>query len=672
MLETKRPLTAEDLYHLQLVSDPQISPDGRYVVFGLLRVDRKTEKKYANLWLVLADGSAPPRRFTVGNQTDTHPRWSPDGTAIAFLSNRQDEKQMQLYVIPFQGGEARPVTEVLGSFAGFSWSPDGRHFVAQFRQKDQEAIEREKDEQKKKLGVVARHITSLTYKSDGVGYLPQEKWHVWTFDVETGEGVQLTEGDKHETEPCWSPDGQHILFVSNRHAVPDLNPDATELYQIPAAGGQMIQVETGHHGRKFSPAFSPDGRSIAYLGRTRPGDWAQNSCLYVVPAAGGQARNLSVAHDLHLSLMTLTDTGSNTPPPPPTWSRDGRRIFVLATEQGNQPLLAFDTASGEYERLIDDPGLVGSFNLNTAQDKLAYLWGTQTMTGQVWLHDMAPRTSMALTHFNEDLFAQITWGHIEEVRFAGPDGHPLHGWVLQPPGFDPSQRYPVVLEIHGGPMTQYGRAFMHEFHFLAAHGYVVAFSNPRGSQGYGETHAMAIANGWGTVDYADVMAWADVVAGLPYVDANRMGVTGGSYGGYMTTLIIGKTHRFKTAVAQRVVSNFLSFYGSSDLNWMTEHLVGVDGQPWDDLAQYWQQSPISFIGNARTPTLIIHSENDFRCDREQGEQVFVALKKLGVDTEMLLFPEESHGLSRDGRTDRRVERLHHMVRWFDKYLRKHL
>jgi dipeptidyl aminopeptidase/acylaminoacyl peptidase len=405
------------------------------------------------------------------------------------------------------------------------------------------------------------------------------------------------------------------------------------------------------------------------LGRARSGEWGQNTCLFTVPAAGGKARNLSAVYDLHLNLMTLTDVGSNTPQPPPTWSRDGRRLFIQATELGNQPLLAFDTQTGDYERIIDEPGLVGNFSLDAAQTKLAYLWGDLHSTGQVWQRPLDTPEATALTHFNKQLLAEINWGQIEEVWVDGPDGNELHGWILQPPDFDPTQQYPAIIEIHGGPMSQYGRVLMHEFHFLAAQGYVVAFSNPRGSQGYGEAHATAIANRWGTVDYEDVMAWTDYVAALPFVDAQRMGVTGGSYGGYMTTLIIGKTNRFKAAVAQRVVSNLLSFYGSSDMNWMTEYLIGSDVRPWDDLAGYWQQSPISFIGNARTPTLIIHSEADFRCDREQGEQVFVALKRLGVDAEMVLFPEESHGLSRDGRTDRRIQRLQHMKRWFDTYLK---
>ncbi|NJN55009.1 MAG: S9 family peptidase, partial [Anaerolineae bacterium] len=338
-------------------------------------------------------------------------------------------------------------------------------------------------------------------------------------------------------------------------------------------------IANGHNGRKFSPSFAPDGQTIAYLGRVRPGDWGQNSCLYVVPSGGGQARNLSVAHDLHLSLVTLTDVGGNTAQPPPTWSTDGRRIFIQATELGNQPLLAFDVQTGEYERIIDEPGLVGSFTLDATQNQLAYLWGDSTNTGQVWQRSLTVPNPTGLTHFNEELFAEINWGQLEEVWFDGSDGNELHGWILQPPDFDPAKQYPTIIEIHGGPMTQYGRVFTHEFHFLAAQGYVVAFSNPRGSQGYGDAHAAAIANRWGTVDYDDVIAWADYVAALPFVDAQRMGVTGGSYGGYMTTLLIGKTDRFKAAVAQRVVSNLLSFYGSSDLNWMTEYLIGTNTQP---------------------------------------------------------------------------------------------
>jgi dipeptidyl aminopeptidase/acylaminoacyl peptidase len=272
-----------------------------------------------------------------------------------------------------------------------------------------------------------------------------------------------------------------------------------------------------------------------------------------------------------------------------------------------------------------------------------------------------------LTTVNRDWLAEIDHGTLEEVWFKAGDGYDLHGWILKPPGFDPSQTYPSILQIHGGPQMQYGNLYSHEFAYLAGQGYVVYWSNPRGGQGYGEEHAKSIFGQWGTVDYDDVMAWTDFMAQKPYIDPARMGVTGGSYGGYMTTLIIGRTDRFKAAVAQRVVSNFISFYGSSDLNWGLENLAGSP-PPWEDMAANWEQSPISAIGNAKTPTMVFHSEQDNRCDKEQGEQVFVALKRQGVDTELILFPGESHGLSRGGRTDRRIARLEHMLRWFDDYL----
>ncbi|MCC6601606.1 MAG: S9 family peptidase [Anaerolineae bacterium] len=681
----KRLITAEDLYNIALVSDPQISPDGQHVIFGVTRVDRKTEKKYTNLWLVGTDGQNAARQFTYGDHNDTHPRWSPDGRSIAFLSNRKDEKQMQLYIIPFHGGEARPVSKMEGSFAGFVWSPDGRTFATQFRKKDPAASEREKDEQKKKLGVVSRHITSLNYKGDGAGYLPEEKWHIWTIDAASGEATQLTEGDKFdETQPQWTPDGRSLIFISNRDPQPDINWDQTELYRIPVKGsaipvrGSAIPAEGGEmemipslEGRKFNHTISPDGSWIAYMGRKQKGHWYQNDCLYVVPTSGGKPRHLTEGIDLHLSIVTLTDVGSGTAQTPPTWSKDGRTLYTMATEKGNQPLLAFSTAAAApgYERIIDEPGLVGSFSLDDAQEKVAYLWGDMNGPAQVRVRDLGSGETKTLTDFNQALLAEIETGNIEEVWFKSQDGTDLHGWIMTPPGFDPNKKYPSVLEIHGGPQTQYGRAFFHELHLLAAQGYVVYWSNPRGSQGYGEAFAGAIYNRWGTVDFADVMAWADYVEKLPYIDTKRMGVTGGSYGGYMTTLIIGKTHRFKAAVAQRVVSNFISFYGSSDMNIGAEYLFGAEKAPWDDLENYWRQSPIAYIGNAKTPTLLIHSEHDFRCDKEQGEQVFVALRKLGVDSELILFPEESHGLSRAGRTDRRIERLSHMIRWFETYLK---
>ncbi len=658
-MPVKSSLSADDLYRFRTITDCQISPDGRHVIMALQRVDRKSEKRFSNLWLVPAGGGRP-RQFTYGDQMDTTPRWSPDGSQIAFLSNRQED--WQVYLIDFGGGEARPLTRLQGEIRSLSWSPDGRYLLCQFRRKDAEAEEGDKP------GIVARHITRLFFKEDGAGYLPRERWHIWTIDARTGRARQLTAGGRYvEGSPAGSADAQEILFLSNRSPDPDLDPEAVDLFVMPAKGGEPRKIET-FVGGKSNPSFSPDGRWIAFTGREGRGQWWKNTDLWVVPADGGaEPRNLTAPYDFTASSVTINDIHGFMPETAPVWSKDGESLFFQGSWQGSTLIYSVGLDGG-LEIVVEGPGVAGMFSLDREQARMAYLRAGMTDPGQVWVRDMAAGRSRRLTRFNLNLLRARDLGEVEEVRIEGRDGYPIHGWIIKPPGFDPSRTYPAIIEIHGGPRTQYGHFFMHEFFFLAGQGYVVAFCNPRGSQGYGAEHSRAIENNWGTVDYVDVMAWTDFVAALPYVDEQRMGVTGGSYGGYMTNWIIGHTDRFRAAVTQRSVSNLVSMYGTSDLNWVFQREFG-DSPPWENVENYWRQSPIKYIGNARTPTLVIHSEKDMRCAPEQGEQVFVALKKLGVETELVLFPDEPHGLSRGGRTDRRIERLNHILRWFDRYLK---
>jgi dipeptidyl aminopeptidase/acylaminoacyl peptidase len=666
----KRSITADDLYQFELISDVRLSPDGQDVVYAQQRVDRKTEKKYANLWLVPADGSGAPRQFTYGDQVDSMPRWRPDGEEIAFLSNRADqEKPAQLYLIATRGGEARPLTQIEGTIGGFAWSPDGCRLVLTVRKKDAEELEREKDEQKKKLGVVARHYTRVFYKLDGLGYLPHERWHLWTVDARSGRAKQLTDHPVFdEAMPAWSPDGRSLAFISNHSDDPDLRPDADDLFVMPAGGGEARRIEAPIGG-KSHPSFSPDGRTIAYYASEGEGLGYKNEGLWVVPADGSAPpRNLTEPYDLHVSSWTINDLGQPEVMPP-TWSADGRTLYFPAVRHGSSLLMSISVEGREPTTLLGEGGVVGSFSFDRAYSRLAYFYGSMDDPGQVRVRELASGDDRQVTQANRALLGRLDLGQVEEMWIKGPDGNDLQGWVLKPPGFDPKLRYPSILEIHGGPLTQYGWFFMHEFYYLAAQGYVVHFCNPRGGRGYGEEHAKAIWGDWGSADYADLMAWTDHVAQLPYIDPKRMGVTGGSYGGYMTVWIIGHTDRFRAAVTQRCVSNLASLWGSSDFNWVFEWQLGGK-PPFEDLENFWQHSPIKYIGNAKTPTLVIHSENDLRCPIEQGEQVFVALKRLGVETEMVRFPGEFHGLSRTGRTDRRIVRLNHIVRWFDKYLKQ--
>ncbi|MEE9187980.1 MAG: S9 family peptidase, partial [Anaerolineales bacterium] len=512
------------------------------------------------------------------------------------------------------------------------------------------------------------HYRRVFYKLDGEGYLPEERWHIWTVDTNSGRAKQLTDHAVFDDkDPTWSPDGKLIAFMSNHSPDPDLERTAVDLFIMPAPGGKPNKVRT-KYGDKSKPSFSPNGRYIAYFGTDGQGDWTKNQGLWVVPTdSSAQSINLTEAYDVHVSPETINDVGSPEIMPP-TWSNDSSKLYFPVVRHGRSELCAIDLEGDNFKTIAGAQGVIGSFAFDADQTRLAYFMGKMNDPGQVYLQKIGSSEELQITHVNEKLFSKIDLGQIEEVWIKGPDKNDLQGWILKPPGFDPGRKYPSILEIHGGPLIQYGEFFMHEFYYLAAAGYVVHFCNPRGGRGYGQEHAKAIWGGWGDTDYRDLMTWTDFIEQQPYISKKRMGVTGGSYGGYMTVWMIGHTHRFTAAVTQRCVSNLVSMWGSSDLNWIFQEILN-DKPPFQDLDKFWEHSPIKYIGNAKTPTLVIHSENDLRCPIEQGEQVFVALKTLGVDTEMVRFPGEFHGLSRNGRTDRRIVRLNHILRWFDKYLK---
>jgi dipeptidyl aminopeptidase/acylaminoacyl peptidase len=666
-VQRKKVVQADDLYKLEVISSPRISPDGEKAVYCIQRIDRKTEKKFNNLWIVSTLRGAA-RQFTYGDQNDTSPRWSPDGRQIAFLSNRADtEKPAQIYLIPVDGGEARKLTEIEGKITGFTWSPDGKQLVCTVIKLDEEEKERLNDEQKKKLGVVSRHYDRVFYKLDDFGYKTRERMHIWTVNANNGRARQLTDHEVFdEFSPTYSPDSKTIVFMSNRSKNPDFKLDSIDLYKIPAEGGRFRKVNT-FTGEKDLPSYSPDGKWIAFYAIEGEGLWYRNTNLWVVPASGrGNPVNLTEKFDFHVSPWTINDIGAPETIKP-LWSKNSTTLYFPVVKHGKTSLFSIDVDGENLTPLIDEEGVVASYDFDENCSKVVYHFGAMQDPGQIHLLDLDSGRSKKLTNLNRSFFRNLDLGVFETEWIDGPAGNKIQGWILKPPGFNPRKKYPSILEIHGGPLTQYGYFFMHEFYFLAASGYVVHFCNPRGGRGYGEKHAAAIWGDWGGADYDDLQAWTDHVAGLSYIDTKRMGVTGGSYGGYMTVWIIGHTNRFKAAVTQRCVSNFTSMWGSSDFNWSFQ-LELQAGAPFEDLDKFWAMSPIKYIGNAKTPTLVIHSENDLRCPIEQGEQVFVALKRLGVDSEFVRFPEEFHGLSRNGRTDRRVVRLNHILRWFDKYL----
>ena len=666
--KNRRFIRAEDLYKIKVISDIRISPSGEHVVFTRQRINPKTEDKICNLWIISTKGGKT-KQFTFGDHKDSQPRWSPDGKKIAYISDRgNSEKSGQIFVIPFRGGKSRQLTEIDGQIGCVSWSPNGKNLLCRIRLFDKDKIKRQENGKAKKLGVVSRHYERVFYKYDGEGYLPKGRWNIWVVNAKTGKAKQLTEHKIYDDiDPNWSPDGKHIAFMSNHSPAPDFERDGVDLFVIPASGGAPVKVSTVY-GEKKLPNYSPDGSMIAYFGTEGRNNWYKNQGLWIVPAdRSGKSVNLTEQYDVHVEPTTINDVG--TPEVmPPTWSNDGQKLYFPVMRNGRTVLHSIDLDGENFKSEVGEQGVVGSYSFNTDQSRMAYFMGKMDDPGQVYVKKTKSMKSRQISRINKKLFKKIDFGEIEEVWIQGPDDNDIQGWILKPPDFDPMKKYPSILEIHGGPLTQYGEFFMHEFYYLAAAGYVVHFCNPRGGRGYGEEHAKAIWGGWGDADYRDLMAWTDFIEGQPYISEERMGVTGGSYGGYMSVWIIGHTDRFKAAVPQRCVSNLVSMWGSSDLNWIFQEVLD-DKPPFEDLEKYWQHSPIKYIGNAVTPTLVIHSENDLRCPIEQGEQVFVALKSLGVDSEMVRFPGEFHGLSRNGRTDRRIVRLNHIVRWFDKYLK---
>ena len=665
----KRKISAEDLYQLQSITGFSLSSQGQQIIYALQRIDPVSQKKYSNLWLASAEGDQSAQQFTQGNQVDSTPQISPDGSQVAFFSNRDVKQpgQKQIYLMPLNGGEARVLSQFKGDLKALSWSPDGKTLLCLHRPTSAEVLEREADAQKKELGVVARHITDIIYKSDGYGFLLDETWQIWLIEAETGQAKQISQENYDVNDPAFSPDGSEIVFSTNRNSDPGLNWDDLDLFIISISGGEPRLLNT-ESGPKNHPRFSPDGQWVAYLQQgNHQHRWMPDSLCLTPTDGSAPAQNLIAEFDTHAGNATLGDC-ADILLTAPTWSNDGQTLYFQVSQHGRTVLQALNIADKTLATITPNAGVIGQFTFTKDQEILVYLQGTLSDPCQIWRQDMASGEAVQITRVNQWLANEIDLGQIEEVWFKGPDDNDLQGWILTPPDFEANQTYPSILEIHGGPMNQYGQAFMHEFYFLAAQGYVVYFCNPRGGHGYGAEHCRAIYNDWGNKDYADLMAWADYVAQKPYIDVERRGVTGGSYGGYMTNWIIARTHQFKAAVTQRCVSNMVSMIGSSDLAFRFQALFGGTTLPWDDIEHYWKMSPLSQIGQVKTPTLVVHSESDLRCHIEQGEQVFVALKRLGVPTEMVRFPGEPHGLSRGGRTDRRVARLQHILRWFNQYL----
>ncbi len=662
----KAAITAEDLYRLRLATGVSISPDEKRTAYTVERMDEKDRKYYTNIFM-LDVTSGVSTQFTHGNQVDGQPVWSTDGSQMAFVSSR--DKKTGIYVMPANGGAERKLLEIEGSISNLQWTPDDKSLVFGLQYADSHFIE---DEKRKKEAPVCRHITRLFFRLDGVGYLPTHRTQVFALDVDTAKLRQITKGKRDNEMPHVSPDGKSVVYVSNRAKNEDLDSLYHDLFVVPFKGGKEKKVPTTA-GPIYSPRFSPDCKKIAYLGHDNPRDaWGvTNIHVWSVGVNGSPAaKDLMPKFDRMAFDQSIGDTGDVHGGGTVLWSGDGKRLFFISSDTGATNLYSIPAGGGKPTRLFKGKVHVKGFSVNGTTKTAAFVNADLNNPGEIvtcptkWEGE---KKATVHTNLNPFLERDVALGKTKEVWIKSFDGTEIQGWLVTPPNFKAGKRYPAILEIHGGPRTQYAFTFFHEMQYLAAKGYVVLYTNPRGGSGRGETWAEAIAGGWGDLDYKDCMAAADWLEKQKFVDAKRIGVTGGSYGGYMTNWIIGHTDRFKAAVTQRSVVDLVTFVGSSDCGY--ELSREFDGWPWTNLENFVKCSPITYFKNVKTPVLIVHSEQDLRCNIEQAEQMFVKLKVLGKKVEMVRFPEEPHGLSRHGRPDRRIARLNWIKDWFDKYLK---
>ena len=681
-----RAITSEDLYSIKLAEEPQISPDASQVAYVLMEIDRETYQYRRSIWMAPLAGGLP-HCFTSGEQ-DSQPRWSPDGNYLAFLRmppagtrpTTPEELalgvgQPQIYVISATGGEARQLTFMRRGAGTPVWSPDSSAilFAAATGELDDPEIERAKL-QGKALPEV-RTITEMVYRLDGSGFTYNQRSHLFTIPLSGGEPRQLTDGDWNDGNPSWSPDGRRIAFTADR---------SDQRWQWPADAVWILDLSLGSCERLtdeslgcLAPTWSPDGGTIAYLAAPRR-HGSGHVDLYTSTAQPGSASRqltgdfVATCQDTCAGDMRLPHSDAHM-----VWSGDGE-IYFLASMRGDTHVYALQPESGLTPRSVSAGNRhVYSFSLDASNSLLALGVSTPVIPGDVYVvpaHNQEPASpagaeTQRVTNVNAQFLEEIELAVPREFSFHGADGWELQGWVMRPPQADPTEPLPAILQIHGGPAMMYGNTFFHEFQQLAAQGYEVVYSNPRGSTGYGRAFSGAVQLDWGGKDYEDILAGLDFALAHDAIDSSRLGVAGGSYGGYMTNWIVGHTERFKAAVTMRSVVNFASFFGASDLGWQLA-VDQIGATPWENLERLMKHSPITYVESIHTPLLILHGESDLRCPISDAEQLFISLKYLGRETKFVRFEGQSHNLSRNGHPRSRVIRLDEIAGWFNQYLRR--
>ncbi|GAA0368822.1 S9 family peptidase [Bacillus horti] len=669
----KRAITADDLLRIKYVGNPQVSPQGDQVAYVFTQMDHDKDGYYSSIYVsdLTGEGRAFTAPYIEGKLVkDTAPAWSPDGKSLAFLSNRTGKNQV--WALDMSGGEAKRLTNVKEGVLDFSWSPNGNSLALVIKaEEDQETPELLTDaagshkDKKEEARSDVKVITRLRYKMDGAGIFDEKRRQVYLFDLETKNYTRLSNGKFDFGQPQFSPDGQSVIYIGSNEEKQEWEY-IPSLYKFDLASGQETELYKGK-GSIASPSYSPDGKWIAFAGHERGAFSSGNTQVYVVPGEGGEAKSLSSEFDYTVGNLVGVDAKYDTAALSLKWNSFSTEVYFIATVGGDVQLFKADLEGNVSEALTRKVASVSSYDL-VGDHKAAVVLATPFSSGDLMLQDLNDVHNInQLTHWNKELLEEeVQLSAPESFTYKSTDGWEIDGWIIKPYKFNADKTYPMILQIHGGPHTAYGNGLHHEMQLMAAKGYVVLYTNPRGSHGYGDEFVRAVVGDYSGMDYEDIMAGVDyAVEKFSFIDQNQLFVTGGSYGGYMTNVIVTRTDRFKAAVTQRSICNWLSFYGTSDIGFFFTYAQHGKANLWDDEEKLLRVSPIRYARNVKTPTLILHSEQDLRCPMEQAEQWYIALRYLGVETKLVRFPDENHELSRSGKPKHRLERLQHLIGWFE-------
>ena len=683
--QTRRPITDKDLFRFQWIGDPQVSPDGLKVAFVRVTVNEKKDNYDTAVWMVSTAGSDNPVRLTTAKH-DVQPRWSPDGKWIAFVRGAEpkDGKPQpgQLGLLSLAGGEAWVITDLPRGASDPVWSHDGKH-IAFLSDTNAEDLAKK---QKKDASAEQEHesdvkvITRAIYRFNGQGYLdPKHHKHIWIVELPAGSDAkptprQLTDGNFDESEPNFTPDGKNILFHTDRNPEPYNDLPKSEIMSVPTTGGTPQLLATVHLGDIIGGingmTLSPDGKRVAFVGSVQQPvrSYSQPDMWVLDLGTSTDPVNLTAKYDFDVSSGV---GGDNRAPrgaghAVAFWTKDGGHIVDVVAKQGRAVLVSIDAKTGEVAELSKGNQAVEEFSASADGNTVVLNISTPTVLDELFVLG-SDGSQRQITNLNQPLFSELNLTEPEEIWYSSFDGKKIQAWIQKPPNFDPTKKYPLILNIHGGPHSAYGWVFDHEFQWMAAKGYVVLYPNPRGSTSYGQDFGNIIQYRYPGDDYKDLMTGVDEVVKRGYVDPNKLGVTGGSGGGLLTDWTVGQTHRFHAAVSQRDISDWTSWWYTADFTLFQPRWFKAP--PFDDPQDYINRSPITYIKNVDTPMMFILGDVDWRTPPGSGgEQMFRALKYMHKPTVMVHFPGESHELSRSGQPWHRVERLDHIVGWFDKWL----